>query len=330
MYPHFLGIGAQKAGTTWLYQSLSRHPEIWMPKEKELHYFDEKRGSTRSVLELMRGSSGEAERWRRQLRRRRQAYIHDLPRVDYRQLLWDTRYYFGRPGDDWYAKLFEPGQGKICGEITPDYSVLKDPEVEAISQIMPGLRSILIVRNPIERAWSHAHMELVRVGRRPVGEIGRDEFRAHFTSRRSRRFSDYLKTRRVWSRHFPAGQLFVGFLEDIAFHPRRMLKRVLGFLGASTADPDQIPGGKVHTGHYEMMPTWAARDLAEIYHEDLEILARRLGWHAEAWLEMAEELLESRVEAEELRYPLWESDLEAAQRYQGEGKDIRLVSSPFA
>ena len=41
-YPDFIGIGAQKAGTTWLSHNLQRHPEIWMPGIKELHYFNER------------------------------------------------------------------------------------------------------------------------------------------------------------------------------------------------------------------------------------------------------------------------------------------------
>jgi hypothetical protein len=36
----FLGIGAQKAGTTWLYEMLVRHPEIRFAGVKELHYWD--------------------------------------------------------------------------------------------------------------------------------------------------------------------------------------------------------------------------------------------------------------------------------------------------
>ncbi|AHY45759.1 Hypothetical Protein RradSPS_0476 [Rubrobacter radiotolerans] len=40
MYPHFIGIGAQKAGTTWLDRNLECHPGIWMPPRKEIHYFD--------------------------------------------------------------------------------------------------------------------------------------------------------------------------------------------------------------------------------------------------------------------------------------------------
>ncbi len=37
--PHFLGIGAQKGGTTTLYQILKPHPEVFLPDNKEIHYF---------------------------------------------------------------------------------------------------------------------------------------------------------------------------------------------------------------------------------------------------------------------------------------------------
>lgn len=39
--PDFLGIGAQKAGTTWLHEQLRAHPGIHLPPRKELHYFDD-------------------------------------------------------------------------------------------------------------------------------------------------------------------------------------------------------------------------------------------------------------------------------------------------
>lgn len=41
MKPNFLIIGAEKAGTTWLYDRLRRHPDIFMPGVKEIHYFNE-------------------------------------------------------------------------------------------------------------------------------------------------------------------------------------------------------------------------------------------------------------------------------------------------
>ncbi|SFB01013.1 Sulfotransferase domain-containing protein [Lentibacillus halodurans] len=39
--PNFLGLGAQRAGSTWLYNHLINHPDIYMPcKRKEIHFFD--------------------------------------------------------------------------------------------------------------------------------------------------------------------------------------------------------------------------------------------------------------------------------------------------
>lgn len=37
---HFLGIGAQKAGTTWTYEQLHKHPQIFFPPHKEIHFWD--------------------------------------------------------------------------------------------------------------------------------------------------------------------------------------------------------------------------------------------------------------------------------------------------
>jgi hypothetical protein len=38
--PYFLGIGAQKAGTSWLYAMLEKHPDILFPGGKEIHFWD--------------------------------------------------------------------------------------------------------------------------------------------------------------------------------------------------------------------------------------------------------------------------------------------------
>lgn len=38
---NFLGIGAQKAGTTWLYEQFSHHPQIAFPLGKEVHFWNQ-------------------------------------------------------------------------------------------------------------------------------------------------------------------------------------------------------------------------------------------------------------------------------------------------
>lgn len=39
MLPTFIGLGAQRAGTTWAYNCLAEHPDVFMTKKKELHFF---------------------------------------------------------------------------------------------------------------------------------------------------------------------------------------------------------------------------------------------------------------------------------------------------
>ncbi len=48
--PDFLCVGAQKAGTSWLYQQLEPHPDFWMPPVKELHYFDQSKQNEASFI----------------------------------------------------------------------------------------------------------------------------------------------------------------------------------------------------------------------------------------------------------------------------------------
>ena len=47
--PNFLIIGAQKSGTTWLANMLRQHPDIFMPPEKELHFFDLKENYSKGI-----------------------------------------------------------------------------------------------------------------------------------------------------------------------------------------------------------------------------------------------------------------------------------------
>ncbi|MFL5992247.1 MAG: hypothetical protein ACJ73W_09685, partial [Rubrobacteraceae bacterium] len=65
-FPEYIGIGAQKAGTTWLHRNLQAHPGIWMPREKELHYFDEKIEQHGWVFSRLVGKRPVDKRWRRQ------------------------------------------------------------------------------------------------------------------------------------------------------------------------------------------------------------------------------------------------------------------------
>ena len=153
MFPSFIGIGAQRAGTGWLYRNLAKHPDIWLTPLKELHYFDNP-----NEVDSM-GSRLRSSTWRRQCAAR---ILRDCFPGSRGTLRWDLRYFFGRRSDDWYASLFLPNKYQISGEITPAYSILDSGTVGHIRKIMPDVKIVFLMRNPISRAWSHAINRLVR------------------------------------------------------------------------------------------------------------------------------------------------------------------------
>ena len=57
--PDFLYVGTSKAGSTWLFNALARHPDVFLPSDKGLYYFDAHfdRGAD-WYLEHFRGSGG--------------------------------------------------------------------------------------------------------------------------------------------------------------------------------------------------------------------------------------------------------------------------------
>ena len=57
--PNFLIIGAEKSGTTWLHDRLRRHPSVFMPSVKELHYFN----ARNSNLEPQRNFEEQGRDW---------------------------------------------------------------------------------------------------------------------------------------------------------------------------------------------------------------------------------------------------------------------------
>ncbi len=179
--PDFLGIGAQKAGTTWLWENLRRHPEIFVPDKKELHYFDNKFDQS-------------------------------------------LRY---------YTRRFEEARGRIKGEITPAYGILPRERIGFIRAIMPRLRLIFLMRDPVERAWSQAVMDLVVRSGRALDEVPESELLAFLESERSVNRGLYCGMLDNWLSSFPSEQLYVGFFEDIRERPRELMSELFAHLGVS-------------------------------------------------------------------------------------------------
>ena len=241
--PHFLGIGATRAGTSWVAAQLSSHPQIRMDR-KEIHFFDRKLGAP--------GASGSG-------------------RDRLNRLRYLARFVRARGG------------GRIRGEITPAYAVLESEVIRRIAEWMPDVRLIFMMRDPIERAWSQARNGFPRWRGKALESVGRDELISYFDSDPVRRRSDYARCLRVWLEHFPPGQFFFGFLEEIREQPEELLRDLFGFLEAREMVSDSASLVRpVNASAPVPMPDWVRDHLEREYAFDAdevsELIGRQVPW----------------------------------------------------
>ena len=289
MYPHFLVIGAQKAGTTWLDRNLRTHPQIWLPPEKEIHFFDLPRPFPFAALQYAPDHA--IRHWARHRLQRDHAKVERGEQTPD----WYRKYYYSLRSWRWYRSLFVPASGQIAGEATPRYAVVPRHKIAAIRRRVPKLKVIYLLRDPIDRMWS----DLAMFHDRRFGGDGTQQVIAAADSAflkraRNLQHSRYAGNLRRWERHFPREQIFTGFLEEIAANPEALLRRIFSFL---SVDPNLLPSaelmaGRINFAEYPAVPDNVAKQLAGALIDDTRALALRLpSPHIQAWLQRMENLL---------------------------------------
>jgi len=209
--PDYLIIGSKRGGTTSLYNYLLRHP---------------------GVMRMFPSS-------------------RDLKSTDY---------FFRRGrGEAWYRSHFptdaersrraeEIGYSPVVGEASPYYCW--DPRVAQFArETAPQVKSILLMRDPVRRAWSH-YQERVQNGVEPLTFMdalaaeddrlaGEREKMAADPGYYSTAFDwypyksrgDYLPQIENWLAHFPSNQLLVLRSEDLYSKTQDTFDKVCAFLG---------------------------------------------------------------------------------------------------
>lgn len=198
--PAVLLIGAQKSGTTSLFNYLVQHPDVLAPLGKEIHYFD---------LHYARG----------------------------------LRWYRGR--FPYRARL---RGGALTLDASP-YYLVHPLAPERAARLLPGVKLVALLRNPIDRALSHYQHE-VRGGReslsfadaieqepqRLAGEEERVRRDPAYYSYNHHRYSYlrrglYLEQLQRWVEQFPRPQLLVLQSERLFAEPEAVTRVVQEFLG---------------------------------------------------------------------------------------------------
>ncbi len=285
----FLCIGAQKAGTTWLWEMLRHHPQVWMPPYKELHYFD--RATTYPSNSFLADNNPLTRLLGREPRHRelrgieKQLLQQAWKQRDLKALRWALNFTFGTYGDAWYASLFAGSTARMRGEITPSYSILDVEDIARIHRLAPDLKVIFLMRNPIERAWSQIRFDWTRGAFDAIDDM--ESVRAFIQSPRQELRSNYLRTLDLWESVFPKAQIHCGFYDDISTQPKVMLTTVLEFLGidASAEFVSGILGRKFHVSKEKEIPAEIRAFLAEKYHPEIVKLSDRFGGVALKWRE---------------------------------------------
>ena len=282
--PDFLGIGVVRGGTTWLWENLRFHPEIWLSPVKEIDYFNR-------IFPIIKQDSVERPAlFSEKLKHFRFSRLtRYLRRFSWENARWQYRFYRGEPTPEWYCSLFEPAGQRIAGDITPHYSALNGEAVRHVAAFLPEVKVVLILRDPVARDWSHAVHFLTQYGRRSLAGVTESDFRHHFQDPSARLRGNYPRMLTLWRDHIPPERFFLAFFDDIVRQPDRLMLDIYGFLGV-TADESYLPPKLrqvINPSTKSKIPPVMHRYLAELNLPQLEWLAAELGGHAETWLASA-------------------------------------------
>ena len=222
-----LGLGAQKAATSWVHRYLRRLPEADFGAIKEYHVWDALRvpefgyfspltplARAKSLVRLATGGNARPDALRRRFCR-------------------DTKAYF-----DYFAELLDRDGIRLTGDITPSYGALP---AETLREIRAGfdargipIRAFFLMRDPVERCHSAVRMHK-RDGKPREGvDIRLDEdeaLRRYVTGAEARLRTEYHHTLAAIDAVFDADEVFFGFYETIFTEPE--VERLSAFFGVA-------------------------------------------------------------------------------------------------
>ena len=231
----FILAGAQKSGTTALHYFLSRHPNITMGDQQEIHFFD---NDALFVSE-----------------------------VDYEEL------------HKHYPLL---GPSTIAGDCTPSY-IYHKPAAERIWKYNPKAKLLILLRNPVDRAFAHWNMQRFR-GREPLDFF--DAVREEKT--RIGGAPPYVDRGFYGEQHerlvilFPRDQVKAVKFEAFKEKHRETLTSIFSFLdleplrSVRSKDRNVVP--------YERAMNWEEKVfLYNLFEEDIAKLEQLLSWDCSDW-----------------------------------------------
>jgi len=194
----FIGIGAPKCGTTWLFYGLGQHPKICLSEPKEVNYFN---SEDFSVPLAQRNGENHCVN-----------VNHNKP-------------------VEWYARHFSHClTNSLKGEFSPTYIYDKDA-AKRIQLCFPDVKLLVCLRNPANNIYS-IYWARRRYRKVETSETFEKALESDPRYLNQGYFGKHLKR---FLNFFDRKQMKVVLLEDIVDRPGETIRDVFGFLNL---DPD--------------------------------------------------------------------------------------------
>lgn len=273
--PDFVCIGAQKAGTTWLYSQLEGHPDIWVPPIKELHFFDywflpdTKRWVSghinKSIQRSLRNHISQSKQIDLQ-------YIHYLSGLANENVLTE----------EWYKRVFSwiEAKKKAAGELTPAYSALPEGGVSYAREFLGDVKIIYLIRDPVSRALSQAKMMMSRHNFDPKS---RDDWLQVLQHPNLQDRGDYDRAIPLWRRFFGDERILFIPYGQISEEPNEVLRKLEDFLGINNRQIYEKSKERVHVGPDIDVPKDILQLLRKQNAHQLGAIKRELGEEFAEW-----------------------------------------------
>jgi Sulfotransferase domain len=187
-------------------------------------------------------------------------------------------------GLGWYRAhfptRFKMKPGTVTGEATP-YYIFHPTAPNRIGKVLPNVKLIALLRNPVDRAYSH-YNHMVRVGREPLSfEEAIEHEPERLAGEEEKIITDplystfnhlhysylargrYIEQLQKWFAIFPREQMLVLASEELYTSPATAYRLAIEFLGLSDWAPNDFKAYK--QGVYEEMPASTRKHLIDYY-----------------------------------------------------------------
>ena len=230
----FLSVGAMKAGTTWLYEQLKEHPDIYFTPEKEIHYFANVVGIEKQLNHRNRIIK---------LKEMMSSYAKGNPKFiseNIDEIYWYSNYAHPKTiSNEWYESLFSLNQDKMYNADFSNLYCQMDAEGwKNVRKVAKNIKVIYTLRDPLKRLWSHYKFHMKWINRE---DEALDAGFGHFKELLNQHWfwinADYTKNYKLLNENLDDSELMVLYFEDFREDPINMLSKIQTFLNIDSIPP---------------------------------------------------------------------------------------------